>query len=174
MKFLLPFLASLGLVSCQSGVPPKTVSNFQPARYVGEWHEIARLPNPFEKGLVAAKATYGLNQDGSLSVKNEGLKNDGRQTSITGRATPMGDISEGKLKVRFDKFPVSLFAGDYWILDLNSSYTRAIVGSPNRKTLWLLSKNPKDTPGDFTEAMNQVAAQGFDFSPLIKNPRRLP
>ncbi len=52
-------LIALGLFfnSCStSSNPPATIATLDKTRYAGEWHEIARLLNPFEKDLVAAKA----------------------------------------------------------------------------------------------------------------------
>lgn len=167
--------ASALIISCSSssGPKPKTVSNFEPLRYAGEWHEIARLPNRFEKDVIAAKATYGLNKDGTLSVRNDGLKSDGERTSITGTATPVGDVTNGKLKVRFYRFPANLFAGDYWVFYVNPGYTKAIVGSPDRKTLWLLSKNPADKRADFDSVLPVATSQGFQTAELFENPKRL-
>ncbi len=171
MKFSLLSALSLFLVACSNSHPPlQTVKNFQLDRYDGEWHEIARLPNRFEAGLVAAKATYGVGADGPVSVRNKGLKENGESTEISGSATVVGD---GKLKVRFSPFPANLFAGDYWILWINRSYTQAIVGSPSRKYLWLLSKDPKTTASDFVEPLQFMKQQGFEIEKLIENPKRL-
>lgn len=156
--------------SPQTDAPP-TVSSLNKSRYAGVWHEIARLPNPFEKNLVAAKATYGINSDGTISVRNDGLKDSGETTSIKGTARPAGD--PGKLLVRFDRFPANLFAGDYWILDVNGGYTRALVGSPDRKFLWLLSKNPADGRGDFNSQITKAASLGYDTGKLYFNPERI-
>jgi apolipoprotein D and lipocalin family protein len=53
---------------------PTTISKLYAERYAGEWHEIARLPNTFERDLIAAKATYSVNPDGSLKVSKRPLK----------------------------------------------------------------------------------------------------
>ena len=171
MKFFVLSAFALLLCACSKSQPPlQTVKNFQLDRYDGEWHEIARLPNRFEEGLVAAKAIYGVGLDGPVSVHNKGLKEDGKTTSITGTAKVVGD---GKLEVRFKPFPANLFAGKYWVLWVNRSYTKAIVGSPSRKFLWLLSKNPDVVASDFIEPLQLVKAQGFDIESLIENPKRL-
>lgn len=165
-----PLIAALA--SCSSSQAPlTTVRNLELDRYDGEWHEVARLPNRFEKDIVAAKATYGVGLEGPVSVRNKGLKANGELTSISGSATVVG---EGKLKVRFDPFPVNLFPGDYWILWIDKPYTKAIVGSPNRKFLWLLSKDPTVLASDFTEPLELIKAQGFEIDKLIENPKRLP
>jgi len=172
MKLLVLCAPALFLAACSSSNPPLgTVENFQLNRYDGEWHEIARLPNRFEKDLVAAKAIYGVGLDGPVSVHNKGLKEDGETTSITGTANVVGD---GKLEVRFNPFPANLFTGQYWVLWIDRAYSKAIVGSPDRKYLWLLARDPSVIVSDFTEPLQMIKAQGFQIENLIENPKRLP
>ncbi|MFD2257632.1 lipocalin family protein [Luteolibacter algae] len=174
LKICLLAVPPLLLISCASQKnPPATVSSFDKTRYAGEWHEIARLPNRFEKDVVAAKATYGINPDGSVSVLNEGMKSDGTMTKIRGTARPNSSGKAGQLKVRFDEFPANLFAGDYWVLKVNDSYTRALVASPDKKFLWLLSKDPDDKAPDFTSYIAHAEAQGFNTGGLFFNPHRI-
>lgn len=178
MKLSVPqiciILATSFFYSCApEPLDPPTVSTLDKSRYAGEWHEIARLPNPFEKNLVAAKATYAVNPDGTLSVRNDGLKKNGTRTSITGTAKPADPAEPGKLLVRFDDFPANLFAGDYWILDVNNTYTRALVGSPDRKFLWFLSKNPKDNKAEFRDFFIDATALGYSTGQMIYNPKRI-
>ena len=172
MKLLVILIAPLFLASCSKSLPPiQTVQNFDLNRYDGEWHELARLPNRFERDLIAAKATYGVGLEGPVRILNEGLKSNGEQTRITGSAKLAGD---GKLEIRFDPFPANLFPGDYWVLWINKSYTKAIVGSPDRKFLWLLSKDPGVIARDFTEPLELMKAQGFEVEKIFENPQRLP
>lgn len=179
MTLALPSLVTVFLSACFSSCAtkkdlPPTVQKIDPVRYAGEWHEIARLPNTFERGLVAAKATYSVNPDGTLKVINEGLKENGKNTSIEGIARFVNPEDPGKLKVRFNKFPANLFEGDYWILDLNAQYTQALVGSPNRKFLWLLSKDQHDQQEDFKDFIKKATDLNFSTESLYFNPKRIP
>ncbi len=65
--------ASLLLASC-TGIPDglTPVQPFELNRYLGEWHEIARLDHSFERGLTQVTANYSLNPDGSVKVLNRG------------------------------------------------------------------------------------------------------
>ncbi|GHC43906.1 lipocalin family protein [Roseibacillus persicicus] len=172
---ILPLLAiATILTSCGgSGIEQPTVVRLEPAKYAGEWHEVGRLPNRFEKDLVAAKATYALQKDGSLKVTNDGLKADGEKTSIEGAATVPDPKQPGRLKVRFDPFPASLFAGDYWVLALTDDYRKALVGSPNQNFLWVLSKNAKDTKDDFAPFLKIAADLGYATGDIYWNPKRM-
>ncbi len=178
MKLLLLFacllIAGLSLGGCaSSGSAQPTVRKLNLSRYGGEWHEIGRLPNPFQKGLVAAKAIYETNPDGSLKVRNVGLKQDGTLTSIEGTATIPDPTEPGKLLVRLDRFPANIFAGDYWVLDVNESYTRALIGSPDKDYLWLLSKNAGDDRLSFAPQLERAQALGYDTGTIHFNPKRI-
>ena len=55
-----------------------TESGVSLERYMGTWHEQARLPNRFQKDCMGeGKAEYALNPDGTVSVTNQCLKKDG-------------------------------------------------------------------------------------------------
>lgn len=169
--FALSLLASMFLVSCSVKHAPLTVaSQFSMSKYQGEWHEIARLPNRFEKGVIAAKATYAVVGAEVLSVKNEGIKESGKTTEIEGRAKAVGPA---KLKVKFNPFPANLFAGDYWVLKVNKAHTKALVGSPNRKYLWCLAKNAQLKAHDFSNWLTEIKDEGFEVEHLIENPQRI-
>ena len=62
------------IVGC-TGLPDdvEPVVGFDSERYLGTWYEIARLDHSFERNLERVTATYGLNEDGSISVLNNDL-----------------------------------------------------------------------------------------------------
>jgi apolipoprotein D and lipocalin family protein len=58
------------------------------------------------------------------------------------------------------------FSGDYWILGLDPEYRFAVVGSPNRKYLWILSRTPQLPAPLLDAALSAAQAQGFDLKEL--------
>ena len=171
---VIPTALGVCLLSCAGpGANQPTVRKLDAARYSGEWHEIARLPNSFEKGLVAARATYKAKPDGTLSLRNEGLKDNGTRTLINGTARQPDPGDPGKLLVRFDQFPANLFEGDYWILETNPSHTQAVVGSPGKNFLWLLSKDPADGREEFSAQIQRTEKLGYATGELYFNPKRI-
>jgi lipocalin len=164
---------ALLLASCGTKIEQPTVTRLDPAKYSGKWHEIGRLPNRFEKDVVAATATYTAQPDGSLTVLNNGLKSTGERTSILGKATRPDPKQPGKLKVRFHSFPANLFAGDYWVLALSQDYTRALVGSPSQDYLWFLSKREGSQKENFEDFLKTAKGLGYETESVIWNPKRL-
>ena len=68
---------TLLLTSC-TGIPEglTPVQPFELKRYLGEWHEIARLDHRFERGLTEVTANYSMRDDGGVRVINHGFNSE--------------------------------------------------------------------------------------------------
>lgn len=145
--------------------PLDVVEHVDLDRYLGEWHEIARLPAPFEKNCYAAKAEYSKNDDGTIKVVNSCHKNsiDGPVKVSTAKAFVVDKETNAKLKVQFF-WP---FKGDYWILDLDENYQYALVGEPSRKYMWILSRTSQIALEVMQDLLEKAKAKGFDTDKLI-------
>ena len=154
-------LLLLGLFSCHSPKPLATVPNLDLERYSGRWYEIERLPNSFEKGLSCVQARYSLKADGTIGVENSGYGKDGWE-KVSGKALRKDPAKPGEIKVTFF-WP---FYGDYYVIDLDPDYHYALVGSPSRKYLWILAREPQ-LPEEQIQALKQKAeALGFDTAAM--------
>ncbi len=135
---------------------------FEPARYLGLWHEIARFPVPFEAGCVGVTAEYAQRDDGLLSVRNICRNPDGSvRSSITGTAELVGP---GRFKVRFGAVP--LVAADYWVLWVDEGYRTAVVGSPSGRAGWILNRDPQIPPDRLAAAREMLDFNGYDVTRL--------
>lgn len=133
--------------------------------YMGEWYEIARYPNRFQKDCEGSKATYSLREDGKVTVLNECYDQDfsKRIRSVEGKAWVVDKETNAKLKVSFF-WP---FSGDYWIIDLGREYEYAVVGHPKRKYLWILSRAPQIEEKQYQQILAGITKQEYDISKLI-------
>ena len=151
------------LSSCtgeKNPLPP--VKTFDAAKYTGEWYEVARTPNPFEKALSRVRAVYTLNKDGSLKVVNSGFRPDGKRKSITGKALLNDKNGAGLLKVTF--FPP--FYGEYKIVKLASDYRYSVVVS-GKKYLWILSRTAELSGKDKKEILSFLEENGIDTGKIL-------
>lgn len=146
--------------------PLETVANVDLQRYVGKWHEIARLPQRFEKGCVEVTAEYSLRDDGKIAVVNTCRKDDGKTKQAKGKAKVVDKTTNAKLKVSFF-WP---FYGDYWILELGADYEYAVVGAPDREYFWILSRSKAMSKPVIDGILERFKKKGFEFSELIINP----
>jgi len=104
-----------------------------------------------------------LLKDGSISVLNECRKN-GKYKKAKGKAKLVDRTIGAKLKVTFF-WP---FYGDYWIIKLDEDYTYAVVGTPDRSYLWILSRTPQIEDTLYSEIIEFIQAKGFNTDSLIK------
>lgn len=169
-------LAALLISGCSSAdkhPPLTTVSRVELSKYAGTWYEIGRLPNRFQKASERAVAEYGVRPDGLVSVKNTAIARDGGKRSIEGRAEPVAGSNNARLKVRFNGIaglvPASN-AGNYWIIDLDASYRHALVGTPDRDYLWILSRSPKLDRVTTEALLKKAKAAGFATERVIWDP----
>jgi apolipoprotein D and lipocalin family protein len=136
-------------------------------KYLGKWYEIVRLPARFQKGCTDTTATYTLSKDGNISVLNECIRN-GKVKRVKGKAKVVDKNTGAKLKVTFF-WP---FSADYWIINLGKDYEYAVVGTPNRKYLWILSRTPQMDDKLLSKLIESVKSKGFDVNKLIKTSHK--
>lgn len=124
--------------------PVTPVGRVDLERYAGLWYEIAKIPNRFQKQCArGTTAEYTLRDDGRIDVVNRCIKDNGEGDEAKGVAKIEDTDSNAKLKVSFVSFiGWRPFWGDYWIIGLDEDYRWAVVGTPNRKYGWVLSRKP--------------------------------
>lgn len=158
-------LGTILLSSCSKNYAPlATVPQVDLRKYQGRWYEIAALPQRFEKGCHCVYAEYTLKPDGYVEVYNYCRKGgaQGNVKDITGKAFPVEGSGNSKLKVQFF-WP---FKGDYWILDLDPEYRHVLVGSPDRKSLWILSRKPTLDEAVYDRLVQLAQSKGFPVEQL--------
>lgn len=180
MTSLLVILAAslcIVLPACTSArhAPLAAATSVDVARYSGRWYEIARLPMPFQKTEEKAVAEYAVAPDGTLSVHNRAIRPDGSEHGIRGYARILNSPDNSKLAVRFSTWFGPLIPipkeGNYWILHVDDEYRWALVGTPDRKYLWILARTPKIPDQKFQELATRAKESGFDVSKLIHDPQ---
>ena len=152
--------------------PLPTVPALDLPRYLGTWYEIDRLPIRHEpEDATDVSAHYTLEEDGSIRVRNRCLRG-GELVEAIGQAKPV-DASNSRLEVSF--LPEGLrwipfTKGDYWVILVDGGYTAALVGSPDRKYLWLLSREPRMDEITRQHYIAYARQQGFDVDRMIHTP----
>ncbi len=61
---------------------------------------------------------------------------------------------------------VPLVWADYWVLALDPDYQWALVGEPDRKYLWILSRLPEMDRAQFEQLKAKAETMGYDLGPL--------
>lgn len=169
-KYIAPVLLGAGialvLYSCGPAIPDKAVAvtNFDKAKYLGKWYEIARLDFKYEKGLNNVTAQYTLNDNGTIKVDNRGydVKKDKWEQSI-GKARFVKKDNVGMLKVSF----FGPFYSGYNVIAIDKDYKYALVVGESLKYMWILSR--ETTIPESIKANYLIKAQeiGYNISDLV-------
>ena len=153
------------LAGCQPATSEiAAVTGFDPAKYMGAWYELARLPHSFERGLDYVKAEYTQLENGMIQVVNSGVRN-GEGRRIVGKAKlkdPQEKPLRGELRVSF----FGPFYSDYRIIELAPDYSYAVVTGSRKNYLWILSRQPAMPEEKLKEIVGRLAGQGFDTARL--------
>ena len=151
---------------------PKTIEKLDLDRYGGLWHEVARLPNRFQDLCASnVNANYRKLPSGSIEVINRCLNEQGEVKEVVGEARVVEVQSNAKLEVRFAPAWLSfipLVWGDYWVLHVEPDYSAAVVGSPDRKFLWVLARNPQLNSKAIDGLVEKAKAQGFAAHQVVR------
>jgi apolipoprotein D and lipocalin family protein len=141
-------------------------------RYAGRWFEIARLPNRFQDECASdVSAVYALRPDGRIDVTNRCLQPDGRVKEAKGIARRVNGQPSSVLQVRFAPGWLSFLPnvwGDYQVMELDPDYTHVLIGSPDRKYLWILARTPQLDEPAYQSLLDAATAQGFDTSKMMR------
>lgn len=151
------------------GAEVTSVENIDLQRYAGTWYEQASFPMYFQRNCARnTTANYRLLPEGEIEVINRCEKTNGETLQAEGLAKPSGN-GPAELKVRFAPSFLSFLPfvwADYWVIALDTDYRWAVVGTPNREYLWILTRDKeisKDLLGQLSE---KAKLQGFDISKL--------
>ena len=154
----------------QDALPNQPVPALDIQRYAGEWHEIAHLPMFFQRKCVAnITATYTPRADGTVGVRNACDNQDGERMVSEGTARPVAG-KPGQLEVRFAPDWLAwapVVWADYWVLEVDPAYRWAVVGGPDRKYLWVLSRTPTMASAEFDGIRERAAARGYPVGKLV-------
>ncbi|HEY0334996.1 MAG TPA: lipocalin family protein [Stenotrophomonas sp.] len=181
-RIVLPVMLAAGLwfaPSAHAGEPKPpdrkliqvtSVPHLDLSRYAGTWHEIAHLPVSFQKKCTGEiTATYTLRDDSLVGVRNRCRVRDGSFAQADGVARTV-EGHPGRLEVRFAPDWLSwvpLVWADYWVIALDPDYQWAVVGEPDRKYLWILSRSAAMPRAQFREVKARAEAMGYDLDPLV-------
>jgi apolipoprotein D and lipocalin family protein len=142
---------------------PEPVASVDLERYEGRWYEFARIPNRFQEQCSAnTTADYSLLENGRVEVVNRCVKSDGSVDEARGLAKIEDSETNARLKVSFVRLAgLNLFWGDYWIIGLGENYEYAVVGAPDRRYGWLLTREPEVSEELMDEMFFTLESNGY-------------
>ncbi len=165
-KLLTLVMFTLSLSLSATNLP--TANYVEIERYTGKWYTITTLPQFFSLNCAGQTAEYEIVGPGKISVLNTCIKRSGKTRTIEGQAVVTNTFTNAELEVTFNSFFTRLFKvkGEYIIIKLDRDYEHVMVGTSNRKSLWIMSRSSQMPKKVLNEYVALAKELGFNTSKL--------
>lgn len=177
VAFSLVTLLLAGTTACQvqrlESAPLATVPAVDLDRYTGRWHEVAKIPNRFQRQCISdITATYTRNVDGNIAVINR------CRTRADGfdEARAIARVADSRTNAKLEVSFFSLLGwrpvwGDYWVLALGRDYDYAVIGEPGRRYGWILARTPTLPDAARAQIDRQLRELGYQPEQFENSPQ---
>ncbi|MFC9872831.1 lipocalin family protein [Nocardia salmonicida] len=154
--------------------PPAPVPRLELDRYLGEWRQLAAVPQPFNLNCARdTTATYTLDPAGNVGVFNRCGTWTGGVDEIRGTATVNDPVTNAQLHVSFPGVPgQDGLRGDtnYIVTALGPDYSWALVTSPSRLSGFVLSRTPALDDATWQQIDEAIRIAGQDPCIYLTSP----
>jgi apolipoprotein D and lipocalin family protein len=163
-----PIMLLAFLLAITPMAPAQTTSavpKLDAGKFIGTWYALARYPIKREKRCLSddmvlyalgdKRDTFQVVTSCQIKDGNSDYWNDRGKLSKTG---------DGSLRLS----RIWPFTARYWVLATGPAYEWALVGTPNHRSLWVLSKSTVVTPEALAAIEATAAAQGFNTAKLVR------
>ncbi len=168
MKNILKILSILcGLplvVACSGSSPLPVVDTVDLKRYQGLWYDIAHLPQSDQKNCKCITAKYNLLEEYLEFVNTCVDSESGSLSQQPGNAYPIDRERNARLTLNYENDGSGY---EYFILALEEDYRYAMVGTPDRRSLWILSRTPEPVALIMKNYLNRAEELGFNTAELV-------
>ena len=165
-------LLFLALFSLPAAALPRPVPLVDLQRYSGQWFEVARIPNTFQKACAADVRAEYRPVGKSILITNSCRRANGEPFTLNARAE-LQDASGARWLVRPESRWLSwvpMLNADYRVVDLAEDYSHAAVSMAGTDYLWILSRQPRLDEDVYRQILQRMARQGFPVDKLQRTP----
>ena len=175
-RLLALFASTVVLAGCAGGPPELQAldQKIEVERFMGDWYVLASIPIDFpffsEAEAHDAVESYRLEENGEIDItyryRDGGFDVEPRVVKQRGWIHDQERGTEWRVQLLWP------FRSAYLIAWLNEDYTRAIVGVPSRRYVWLLSRQASVPESEMADLTRRIAELGHDTSLLRQVPQR--
>jgi apolipoprotein D and lipocalin family protein len=140
---------------------PPTAADVDLRRYMGTWYEIAAVPNRLQRGCTDTVVNYRRLGDGRIELLNTCWKN-GKYRPFRGKGKVLPDSNGAKWKVNF----YWIVRSPYWVIERDEDYRWAVVGTPDREKLWIISREREFDAALLSRLIEKMRALGYPVDGL--------
>ena len=139
----------------------KTVESVDLEKFMGKWFVIALVPNMIEKGATNSSDTYVLNEDGTIDITYDAIK-DGKARQIIQKGTVVNKTSNAEWTIQMRKPFIPFMKFPFKIVYIDENYEYMAVGYPKNTMGWIMGRTSKITDEDYKKIMISLEKLGYE------------
>jgi len=145
-------------------LPNATVDKVDINHYAGTWYSLYSIPTTYDKGSKETAGKYTWNQKGGYYDVITSYKKEGSEEihSVNSKVYQVPGTNNAKMKAQF-LWPFKI---DYWVIELAKDYSYVVVGHPEHKFLFIMSRKKTIDKKLYSEIVARCQDKGYDVSRL--------
>ncbi len=168
--FRLPSMALLLalLAGCATTTHEDAGSGIDLARFMGRWHVIAHIPYFAERGHVASRQEYTLQDDRRIGVRyvyQEGFAEPAQVREA--RAKVQSGTGNREWSLRF----YGVIPARFRILEVAPDYSWALIDYPGRDMGWIYAREPLMDDALYQRLVMRMRDHGINARQLVRVPQ---
>jgi len=169
MKLLLVIAGiALFLMGCSGNQHP-VVQKVELPKFMGDWYVQGIIPNFKEKHALNGIESYSLNDDGSILVKY--VFNDKRDPEKISKMQMKAKVVDTQTNARWKVQLLKPFWFSYLIIDLAPDYRYTVIGVPNKKYVWIMTRETTISPQDWNSIIANLKLMGYKTEKIVQMPQ---
>lgn len=138
-------------------------------RFMGDWYVIAHIPTRPERKAYDAVERYALRPDGRIQTTFTYRK--GSFQAPLKSMHPIGQVAKEGNGALWSMQFFWPFKAEYVIAWRDAEYAQTIVARSKRDYVWYMARTPQVSDADYQQAVQRIAAMGYDVSKLRRVPQ---
>lgn len=167
MKFVFGILLMF-FTTAYSGPVNRPVSRVDLDKFSGKWYSLYSIPTMFDRGTRETTTTYTLNNDGYYNVVTCAKKGDNEEVHTYKSKLFPEKEKDGEMKAQFI-WPIKV---DYWVIDLAPDYSYVVVGHPDHKFLFIMSRKPSIPKAEYEAIVEHCKEMGYAVEKLVSQQHK--
>jgi apolipoprotein D and lipocalin family protein len=147
----------------KESIPNKAVERVDLNKFGGTWYSLYSIPTMFDKSSRQTTTHYTLNKDGYYDVVTTCKEEGDKIHTVTSKIIPTKNNCCGQMKAQFI-WPIKV---DYWVIDLAPDYSWAVVGHPDHRFLFIMSRKPQMDKAQYAQIVDKCKAMGYPVDKLV-------
>ena len=147
-----------------SSIPNKTVDRVDLKKFAGTWYSLYSIPTMFDKGSHETTTHYTWDKGGYYDVVTTCKEGDeGKIRTVKSKIFQVEGTNNSQMKAQF-LWP---FKVDYWVIDLAPDYSYVVVGHPDYKFLFIMSRKPSMDKALYEKIVERCKDMGYPVEKLV-------